>query len=144
MNLYGNQRWNQVLQKGKHFLLRMWHPSWNPLFSIKEWNVLMTTISWPTDVISRGGHWYTIRKCQIMVTTKKVLCVDLSLVSMESWLRSFLAKLYTLMMIQKGSTMWIKLITLLLSFCAQCWTEYVKIKTEIMLKSTFFHLTSYV
>jgi len=31
----------------------------------------MTTISWPTDVISHGGHWDTTRKCQMMVTTKK-------------------------------------------------------------------------
>jgi len=27
-NLCENQRWNQVLRKGKHFLLRMRHPSW--------------------------------------------------------------------------------------------------------------------
>jgi len=51
MNLYENQRWNQVLRKGKHFLLRMRNPSWYPLCRIKEWNVLMTTIAWPTDVI---------------------------------------------------------------------------------------------
>jgi len=56
MNLYENQRWNQVLRKGKHSLLHMRHPSWRPLCRIKEWNVLMTTISWPTDVISHGGH----------------------------------------------------------------------------------------
>jgi len=49
MNLYENQRWNQVLRKGKHFLLRMRYPSWCPLCRIQEWNVLMTTISWPTD-----------------------------------------------------------------------------------------------
>jgi len=54
MDLCENQRWNQVLRKGKHFLLRMWHPSW---CRIKEWNVLVTTISWPTYVISHGGHW---------------------------------------------------------------------------------------
>jgi len=35
----------------------------------------MTTISWPTDVISHGGHSDTIRKCQMMVTTKKLLLV---------------------------------------------------------------------
>jgi len=46
-----NQRWNQVLWKGKHFLLRMRHPWWCPLCRIKKRNVLMTTISWPTDVI---------------------------------------------------------------------------------------------
>jgi len=28
----------------------------------------MTTIS---DVISHGGHWDTIRECQMMVTTKR-------------------------------------------------------------------------
>jgi len=49
MNLYENQGWNQVLLKGQHFTLRMRHPS--------EWNALMTTIAWPTDVISHGGHW---------------------------------------------------------------------------------------
>jgi len=32
----------------------------------------MTTISWSTDVISHGGHWYTIRECQMMVTIKKL------------------------------------------------------------------------
>jgi len=31
----------------------------------------MTTISWHTDVISHGGHWDTIRECQMMVTKKK-------------------------------------------------------------------------
>jgi len=31
----------------------------------------MTTISWPTDVISHGGHRDMIRECQMMVTTKK-------------------------------------------------------------------------
>jgi len=30
----------------------------------------MTTISWPTDVISHGGHLDTMRECQIMVRTK--------------------------------------------------------------------------
>jgi len=30
----------------------------------------MTTILWPTDVSSHGGHWDTIRDCQMMVTTK--------------------------------------------------------------------------
>jgi len=30
----------------------------------------MTTISWPTDVISHGVHWNTIRECQMMVTSK--------------------------------------------------------------------------
>jgi len=29
-------------------------------------------ISWPTDVISHGGHWDTIRECQMMVMTEKV------------------------------------------------------------------------
>jgi len=72
MNLYENQRWNQVLREDKHFLLRMRHPSWCPQYRIKEWNVLMTTISWSTDVISHGGHWNTIRECQMMVTTKKL------------------------------------------------------------------------
>jgi len=71
MNLYENQRWNQVLRKGKHFLLRMRHPLWCPLCRITEWNVLMPTILWPTDVISHGGHWDTIREWQIMVMTKK-------------------------------------------------------------------------
>jgi len=56
MNLYGNQRWNQVLRKGKHFLLRMWHPSWSPFCRIKEWKALMTTISWHADIISNSGH----------------------------------------------------------------------------------------
>jgi len=36
MNLYANQRWNQVLRKDKHFLLRMRHPSWCHLCCIKE------------------------------------------------------------------------------------------------------------
>jgi len=27
----------------------------------------MTTISWPTDVISHDGHWDTIRECQMSV-----------------------------------------------------------------------------
>jgi len=58
-NLYENQRWNQVLRKGKNFILRMRHLSWCPLCRIKEWNELMTTISWLTDVISHGGHWDT-------------------------------------------------------------------------------------
>jgi len=40
MNLYKNQGWNQVLRKGKYFLLRMWHPSWCPLCSRNE------TYSW--------------------------------------------------------------------------------------------------
>jgi len=31
----------------------------------------MTTISWPKDVFRHGGHWDTIRDCQMMVTTKK-------------------------------------------------------------------------
>jgi len=57
------------------------------LYRIKEWNVLMITAAWPTDVISHGGQWQG--GCQMMVTTKKSLCVDFSLVSM--WLRSFLA-----------------------------------------------------
>jgi len=55
MKLYENQRWNQMFRTGKHFLFCTRHPSWCPLCHIKEWNVLMTTISWPTDVISRGG-----------------------------------------------------------------------------------------
>jgi len=67
-----DQRWNQVLRKGKHFLLGMSHPSWCPLCRIREWNLLMTTISWPNDVISHGGHWDTISECQMMVTTKKL------------------------------------------------------------------------
>jgi len=29
----------------------------------------MTTISWPTDIISHGGHWDTMREYQMMVTT---------------------------------------------------------------------------
>jgi len=46
----------------------------------------MTTISWPTDIISHGSHWDKIRVCQMMVTTKKpFLNVDLSLVSMKTW-----------------------------------------------------------
>jgi len=74
MNLYKNQSWNQVLRKGKHFLLRMRHPLWCPLCRIKEWNVLMmATIYWPTDVVSHGGHWDTIRECQMMVMTKTFL-----------------------------------------------------------------------
>jgi len=36
-----------------------------------------------TDVISHGGHWDTIKECQMMVTTKKNLSVDFSLVSMK-------------------------------------------------------------
>jgi len=42
------------VREGKHFLLRMRHPWWCPLCRIKEWNVIMTTISWPTGVISHG------------------------------------------------------------------------------------------
>jgi len=71
MNLYENQRWNQVLQKEKHVLLRTQHPSLRHLCRIKEWNVLTTTILWLTDVISHGGDWDTVRECQMMVTTKK-------------------------------------------------------------------------
>jgi len=41
MNLYENQRWNQVLRKDKHFLLCMRHPSWCPQCRIKKWNILM-------------------------------------------------------------------------------------------------------
>jgi len=73
MDIYENQRLSQAFRKGKHFLFRMRHPSWCPLCRIKEWNVLMTTIWWPTDVISHGSHWDTIRDCQMMVTTKKLL-----------------------------------------------------------------------
>jgi len=39
----------------------------------------MTTISWPKDVISHGGHWDKIRKCQMMVTTKKLFIVLISI-----------------------------------------------------------------
>jgi len=67
-----NQMGNQVLRKGRHFLLCMRHPSWCPVCHIKDWNVFMTTISWPTDAISHGGHWDTIRGCQLMVTTKQL------------------------------------------------------------------------
>jgi len=35
----------------------------------------MTTISWRTDVISHGGHWDTVRKCQMMVMTNTILSV---------------------------------------------------------------------
>jgi len=77
MNLNENQRWNQVLWKGKDFLLRVRHPSWCPLCRIKEWNVFLTTISWPTDVISHGGQWDTIRESQMMVTTKQYNLADI-------------------------------------------------------------------
>jgi len=65
MNLFENQRWNQVLRKGKHFLLRMRHPLWYPLCRIKEWNALMTTIAWPTDVIKDYRRFFRTRsrKC---------------------------------------------------------------------------------
>jgi len=39
-----------------------------------EWNVLVTTISWPTDVSSHGGHRETLMKCEM-------IC----LVSMKPW-----------------------------------------------------------
>jgi len=71
MNLYENQRRNQVLRNGKHFLLRVSHQSWCPPGRIKESNALMTTLSWPTDVISHGGHRDTTRECQMTATTKK-------------------------------------------------------------------------
>jgi len=51
----------------------------------------MTTISWLKNVISHGGHSDTIREYQMMVTTKNFLSIDLSLVSMKPWLRSFFA-----------------------------------------------------
>jgi len=88
INLYEHQRSNRVLEKGKHFLLRLWHRWWCPLSHIKEWILLMTTILWSADVISHSVHWDTIRKWQMMVTTKKT-SVGLSLVS---WLRSFRVK----------------------------------------------------
>jgi len=47
----------------------------------------MTITSRHTNVISHIGHWYTIRECQMMVTTKSV---DLSLFYMKPWLRSFM------------------------------------------------------
>jgi len=71
MNLYESQRWNHVFRKGKHFLPRMWYPSWCILCRIKEWNVLVT-ISWPTDVISHGSHWDTMRECQMVITIKNI------------------------------------------------------------------------
>jgi len=37
----------------------------------------MTTISWSTDVISHSGHWYTIRECQMIVTTKNFLNIKI-------------------------------------------------------------------
>jgi len=40
----------------------------------------MTTISWPTDVISHGGHGNAIRECQMIVTTKHIFSIDLRLV----------------------------------------------------------------
>jgi len=50
---------SEIMRSGRvrNFLLRIRHPSWCPLCRIKEWNVLMTTILWPTDVISHGGNW---------------------------------------------------------------------------------------
>jgi len=65
MNLYENQRWNQVLRKGKHFLLHMRHLSWCPLCRINEWNVLMTTISWPKDIIS---HYELIKHMLFVIS----------------------------------------------------------------------------
>jgi len=44
--------------------------------------VLMATITWRTDVISHGGHWDTIRECQMMVTIESV---NLNLVSVKPW-----------------------------------------------------------
>jgi len=43
-------------------MLRIRHQSWCPLCRIKEWNLLLTTISWLTVVISHCGQWDTIRK----------------------------------------------------------------------------------
>jgi len=39
----------------------------------------MTANSYYTVVISQGGHWDTIRECQMIVTIKNFLSVDLSL-----------------------------------------------------------------
>jgi len=86
MNLYENQRWNQVFRKGKHFLFRMRHPSWCPISCIKEWKALMTTMSWYTDVICHRGQWDAIRECQMMVTTKQLFKCR----SMKPWLIIFL------------------------------------------------------
>jgi len=47
----------EVLRKDKRFLLRMWHQSWCSLCRIKERNIPMTIIAWPTDVINHRGHW---------------------------------------------------------------------------------------
>jgi len=41
------------------------------------------TISLHTDVINHCGHIKTISECQMKVTTKQVLSVDLSPVSMK-------------------------------------------------------------
>jgi len=44
------------------------------------------------NIMAYRCHWDTIRECQMMVTTKKTNCltVDLSLVSVKHWRRSFL------------------------------------------------------